>query len=56
MQMLDEANMSRGAQIGVPVAPTAPGLGLRWKTIGELTDADYERIEQYFLLQKTAAA
>lgn len=55
--MLERANMTRGDEIGVPVDPADPGRGLRWKKLmGEMTDADFDAIEQYFLNKQNAPA
>lgn len=54
LQMMQDANMHRGSgsagsQFGVPIDPTEPKHGLSWKNLFDLTEADYDRIEQYFL-------
>lgn len=49
-EMMERANMTKvNNQYGVPIDPTDPKMGLKWKRLTDLTDDDYDRIEQYFL-------
>lgn len=51
--MMEDANMTRVGQLGVPVDPKDKNQGLRWKTWAQMEDADYDAIEEYFLNKKT---
>lgn len=52
--MMQSANMTRGEEIGIPVDPQNPSKGVRWKKMmsGELTDDDFDAIEEYFILKQ----
>lgn len=50
--MMAEAGMTRGNQLGVPRTPLS--LGLKWVDVMELTDEDFDAIEDYFIKKKTA--
>ncbi len=47
--MMQRANMVRFNLLGVPVDPDNPKKGLRWVSISDITDEDFDKIEQYFL-------
>ena len=47
-EMMDKSNMIRGAKFGVPDFKG----GLIWKDFIQLTDDDFDAIEQYFLNKK----
>lgn len=51
-QMLVRNNMVRDNQYGVPVDPKNPSNGLSWKYIGLMTDEDFDKIEEYFILKR----
>lgn len=57
-KMMEDANMTRitprGLQLGIPVDPKNKHRGLRWKTIAvdRVTDEDFDKIEEYFLIKK----
>ena len=46
---MEESNMTRGDQYGIPKNPKNPSLGLIWKDIFEMNDSDFDAIEEYFL-------
>jgi len=48
-RMMERANMVRGAQYGIPVDLKDISRGLRWKTLMEIEDEDFDTIEEYFL-------
>jgi len=50
--MLEQKNMTRGSQIGVPVDANRPMLGVRWKELGDMSESDFDTIEDYFLKNK----
>lgn len=50
-RLLEESNMTRDGQIGVPVDPEKPSKGLRWKKGSEVTDDDRKKINEYFTLK-----
>lgn len=50
--MMSDANMIRYGEFGVPVNPKNPSKGLVWKSIIELEDSDFDKIEEYFLNKK----
>lgn len=47
VEMMAEADMTRWDQLGVPDKKG----GLIWKGLSEMTDDDFEDIEDYFLKQ-----
>ena len=47
--MMLKAGMSKHNQYGIPADPNDPGKGLKWKTIMEMEDSDFDAIEEYFL-------
>lgn len=53
MQMMTSANMTRGSQLGVPVDPQNPSLGLKWVEISQMSDADFDKIEEYFIYKSS---
>lgn len=54
-RMMEQAGLRRGPfEFGVPVDPADLSKGLSWKSLGNITDADFDAIEAYFL-QKTPA-
>lgn len=55
LEMMQAANMTRGNQYGVPVDPSNPARGLKWKTFVQLQDDDFDKIEDYFLAKKAKA-
>lgn len=48
-EMMLKNGMSKFDKYGVPADPNDPGKGLKWKTIMELEDSDFDAIEEYFL-------
>lgn len=50
-QMMNSAGMTRGCQFGIPVNQSNKFAGLRWKNFIEMTDEDFDKIEEYFLLK-----
>jgi hypothetical protein len=51
-QMMQENNMTRGSQYGIPVEPKDPSKGLIWKSMSELKVQDLDALEEYFLLKQ----
>ncbi|GAA4393503.1 hypothetical protein [Hymenobacter koreensis] len=50
--MMEKAGMRRGPfEFGVPADPADLSKGLSWKSLGTITDADFDAIEAYFLRQ-----
>lgn len=47
--MMVENQMTRGNQYGIPVDPKDPVRGLRWKTLFQMGDEDFDSIEAYFI-------
>lgn len=47
---LRSLNMVRGSEIGIPIDTSDPDSPLIWKREFDLTDSDYEIIDEYFLL------
>ncbi|WP_041934506.1 hypothetical protein [Cyclobacterium marinum] len=54
-QMMGENNMTRGNQYGIPVDPKNPSKGLKWLSIMEMEDEDFDLIEEYFLIKSGAS-
>jgi hypothetical protein len=52
LDMMAQANMTRGTQLGVPKDPLDPSKGLVWKDIHDLSDEDFDAIEMYFKRKK----
>lgn len=50
--MMSKNSMTRGNQYGIPVDPINSSKGLKWKTIFEMTDEDFDKIEEYFINKK----
>lgn len=48
-EMMVENQMTRGNQYGIPVDPKDPVRGLRWKTLFQMGDEDFDSIEAYFI-------
>ncbi len=51
-KMVDDAGMTRWNQIGIPVDVKDPNKGLKWTNIENLTDDDFDVLEEYFLAQQ----
>lgn len=51
-QMMQENNMTRGDQYGIPVDPKDPTKGLRWKEFIFMKDEDFDAIEEYFIFKR----
>ncbi|MGI4873203.1 MAG: hypothetical protein ACRYFX_18740 [Janthinobacterium lividum] len=54
MKMLEQANMARHGQIGVPVDLNDLAKGLRWLDMSQLQNDDYDTLEEYFLQKQSA--
>ena len=52
-KMLQENNMTRGDQFGIPVDPRNPSYGLHWKSLFEITEEDLDNLEEYFIYKLT---
>lgn len=52
---MGENNMTRGNQYGIPVDPKNPSKGLKWLSIMEMEDEDFDLIEEYFLIKSGAS-
>ena len=51
-QMMEQNNMTRYGEYGVPVDPKEPSKGLSWKGLVQMKDSDFDKIEEYFLLKQ----
>lgn len=51
-QMMERNNMTQFGKYGIPVEPKDPSKGLRWKKWADLEDADFDKLEEYFLFRK----
>jgi hypothetical protein len=49
LEMMRNANMLKFRFLGVPVDPGNPKMGLRWRSILDITDEEFDKIEEYFL-------
>jgi hypothetical protein len=49
-EQLESLNMKRGDEIGVPIDTADEDSLLIWKKSFDLTEEDYEIIDEYFLL------
>ncbi len=50
LEMLEAENMTRGEnEIGVPKDPNDQSRGFTWKTFDDLSEADFDTLETYFL-------
>lgn len=49
LQMMVENNMINHDMYGVPVDPKHPSKGLKWRRLNDMTDEDFNLIEQYFM-------
>lgn len=47
--MMARNNMTRGDQFGIPTDPKSGTGGLQWKSLGEMEDEDFDKIEEYFM-------
>ena len=52
LSMLEEANMTRRDQIGIPVDAIDASRGLVWKKLLVLQDEDFDKLEEYFINRK----
>ena len=48
-KMMAESNMTKGSKFGVPVEPLNLDAGLVWKELNDLTDDDFDSIEEFFI-------
>jgi hypothetical protein len=51
LEMMENNNMINDELIGIPSDPHNPGMGLAWKEMHEISDSDFDKIEEYFLLK-----
>ena len=50
--MMSINNMTRVGQYGIPADPKYPNKGLVWKSIQEMEDEDFDKLEEYFIAKR----
>ena len=50
-KMMENANMTRGSQLGIPIDPKDRSKGLKWGHYSDLEDSDFDKLEEYFLIK-----
>jgi hypothetical protein len=51
-EMMQKHNMTIVNNFGIPVDPKNTKKGLNWKSLSDLEDSDFDKIEEFFLIKK----